>query len=72
MKTLKDLRNDLGWTQLELSLKAKIGYSTYTKLEVGRSDASSETIQKLAKFYQISRKRVVSALRASQDAASND
>lgn len=65
MKTLKDLRLECGWTQLEVALAADIGYSTYSRLErVGT--ASSPIIQKLSVFFKLDRQAIVRSLRGTR------
>lgn len=66
MNTLKELRLDFGYTQIEVAHTAMVGYSTYTKLEQGMTFASSEVIERLAEFFGVERDDLVSALRETK------
>ena len=51
---IKELRNEKGLTQEELSQKIGVRCGTYCKWEQNRANASYEDLIKLADYYQVS------------------
>jgi len=69
MKSLKDLRDELELSQLEFCRRAKIGYSTYAKVEAGNRNASRDIVRKLAKFYTKSPETIKQAAKITRKRA---
>ncbi len=53
-RIIRELRNEKGLTQEELSKKIGVRCGTYCKWEQNRANASYEDLIKLANFYQVS------------------
>ena len=51
---IKKARNNIGFTQKEVSNETGIAYSKIAKIETGAQNADIETIGTLAEFYNIS------------------
>ena len=64
MKTIKELRQDLFLTQLEIALDSGIGYSTFCKIEQ-QGCASHLLVKQLAKYFDLSTTQITNALRAT-------
>lgn len=52
-KTLEELRNKYGYTQIEVADKLGITRQTYTKMEKGETSISTDQLDILAKYYGI-------------------
>jgi transcriptional regulator with XRE-family HTH domain len=53
MKTIKQLREGRGWTQLELAIKLGVQPMTVSAWERGRSDPSAVKLRDLARVFEV-------------------
>ena len=54
MKTIRQLREENGWTQLDLAVKAGVTPSTVYKWEAWRIEPSASHLRKIAKLFNVS------------------
>ena len=53
MKRLRDLREDLDLTQIEISKMIGCSQTTYSRYETGITDIPNDVLCKLADFYKV-------------------
>ena len=54
MKTIRELRDERGWTQLELAYKLGVTRSTVYNWERGRAEPSASKLRQIAQVFEVS------------------
>jgi len=71
MRTIRELREERGWTQLELAYKAGVTPATIYNWEAGRNEPKASQLRKLAQVFAVSMDVIdfVSSAETKKDAA---
>lgn len=54
MKTIRQLREDRGWTQLELAIKLSVTPATVYNWERGKYEPAASMLRKIARLFEVS------------------